>query len=77
MRVEVTRCGQDAEARIDLLRQRAGLAGPSTQPAIAGRDEEPQAGPSSLTSGGHINLFEDLERVRNFLYCSDGGENSQ
>ncbi|KAI0343653.1 hypothetical protein BDW22DRAFT_1194657 [Trametopsis cervina] len=51
----------DAEARIDVLRQRAGLpqAGSSGQTAV---EEPPEAGPSSLTSGGHINLFEDLER---------------
>lgn len=58
---------QDSEARIDLLRQRAGLGKGSSR-----RDQEvsegPQAlavaGPSTLTTAsGHINLFEDLEQV--------------
>lgn len=53
---------QDAEARIELLRQRAGLASQSKAP-VDDIDTSSGAGPSSLTSGGHINLFEDLERV--------------
>ncbi|KAI0090864.1 hypothetical protein BDY19DRAFT_887583 [Irpex rosettiformis] len=53
----------DAEARIELLRQRAGLSKTSSKRTKAGdAEEQPQAGPSSLTTGGHINLFEDLER---------------
>ncbi len=81
---------------MDLLRQRAGLAGPGSkgrrvkerdgedlERAMAERDaaaaatETPAiAGPSSLTStSGHINLFEDLERVRTSLpLCRVSGE---
>lgn len=53
---------QDSEARIDLLRQRAGA-----HSAYSRHDDDdhglPQAGLSSISLGGHINLFEDLERV--------------
>jgi hypothetical protein len=64
---------QDAEARIELLRQRAGLgkakSGPSeTAETPKGVEDQPRAGPSSLTSGGHINLFEDFERVSPCLF---------
>ncbi|PCH41882.1 hypothetical protein WOLCODRAFT_42773, partial [Wolfiporia cocos MD-104 SS10] len=51
----------DSEARMDLLRQRAGVSRSNDD----GTDPDaPVAGPSSLTStsGGHINLFEDLEQ---------------
>ncbi|KAI0077542.1 hypothetical protein K474DRAFT_1083069 [Panus rudis PR-1116 ss-1] len=52
----------DSEARMDLLRQRAGTTGKRSR-----RNEEeesvPEAGPSTLTApNGHINFFEDLER---------------
>ncbi|THH30520.1 hypothetical protein EUX98_g3667 [Antrodiella citrinella] len=56
----------DSEARIDLLRHRAGLG---TAKKSKGEDDgeipaQPEAGSSSLTTpGGHINLFEDLERA--------------
>ncbi|EPT04430.1 hypothetical protein FOMPIDRAFT_1157633 [Fomitopsis schrenkii] len=54
----------DSEARIDLLRQRAGLA--NSQHMAKGGDDEVEekreAGPSSIMAGGHINLFEDVER---------------
>ncbi|KAH9943955.1 hypothetical protein B0H21DRAFT_694971 [Amylocystis lapponica] len=50
----------DSEARIDLLRQRAGAQRRQTDDHIDAAP--PQAGPSSITSGGHINFFEDLER---------------
>lgn len=53
----------DAEARIDLLRERASLSkAASARTRVAEEESEPRAGPSTLTSGGHINLFEDLER---------------
>ncbi|PSS37950.1 hypothetical protein PHLCEN_2v207 [Hermanssonia centrifuga] len=63
----------DAEARIGLLRQRAGLSKPKRvnqdkldDERIFGdgnqREPEAMAGPSTLTSNGHINLFQDLER---------------
>ncbi|KZT67600.1 hypothetical protein DAEQUDRAFT_713106 [Daedalea quercina L-15889] len=59
----------DSEARMDLLRQRAGLASrPTTKRSNeeedfeAERSEKTEVGPSSITSGGHINLFEDIER---------------
>lgn len=53
----------DAEARIELLRQKAGLSkAVNHQRDDAVDDQEPRAGPSSLTSGGHINLFEDFEQ---------------
>ena len=33
-------------------------------------DEHREAGPSSITSGGHINLFEDIERVGHLsMHC--------
>ncbi|OBZ77207.1 Peptidyl-prolyl cis-trans isomerase [Grifola frondosa] len=53
----------DSEARMDVLRQRAGAQGSRTRRG-GGEDEaaQPEAGPSSHTSGGHINLFEDIER---------------
>ncbi|KAH9921452.1 uncharacterized protein B0H18DRAFT_828475, partial [Fomitopsis serialis] len=58
----------DSEARIDLLRQRAGLASQRITQQREEGDEEGheaernEAGPSSIMSGGHINLFEDVER---------------
>ncbi|KAI0685214.1 hypothetical protein BC835DRAFT_1408888 [Cytidiella melzeri] len=53
----------DAEARIQLLRHKAGLPRIGSSQALAVKSEEQsQAGTSSLTSGKHINLFEDLER---------------
>ncbi|TFY70076.1 hypothetical protein EVJ58_g55 [Rhodofomes roseus] len=56
----------DSEARIDLLRQRAGLANQHKRKPQdeeeGGEAEKTEAGPSSITSGGHINLFEDIER---------------
>ncbi|KAJ3553745.1 hypothetical protein NM688_g3454 [Phlebia brevispora] len=51
----------DAEARIELLRKRVGLPSQSTSNAEE-HDTLVETRPSSLTSGGHINLFEDLER---------------
>ncbi|KAI0794967.1 hypothetical protein C8Q75DRAFT_748280 [Abortiporus biennis] len=55
----------DSEARIDLLRQRAGLNKP--QRVRSDSEDEvstaPQPGPSTITtSKGHINFFEDMER---------------
>ncbi|KAI0367334.1 hypothetical protein BV20DRAFT_572744 [Pilatotrama ljubarskyi] len=67
----------DSEARIDLLRQRAGLGGSKTR--SKGREDDDLAlldsqgaGPSTAgapaevstltTANGHINFFEDLER---------------
>lgn len=64
--VVCTQARQDSEARIDLLRQRAGLVqGKSRRKQDESEDTEPpQAGPSILTTAtGHINLFEDLEQV--------------
>ncbi|KAK0456572.1 hypothetical protein EV421DRAFT_1895789 [Armillaria borealis] len=53
----------DSEARIDLLRERAGAA---SHPKKKGRDDDMkqlEAAKESLpTSGGHINFFEDLEQ---------------
>lgn len=56
---------QDSEARIDLLRQRAGLGrAQSSREELEVAVIAPEAGPSTLTTAsGHINLFEDLERV--------------
>jgi len=51
----------DSEARIDMLRQRAGVNRSDGRNEEDGNAVVPQAGPSSITSGGHINLFEDLE----------------
>ncbi|OCH87443.1 hypothetical protein OBBRIDRAFT_709693, partial [Obba rivulosa] len=50
----------DSEARIELLRQRAGARAAGS--ARAERESVPAGRPSSLASGGHINLFEHLER---------------
>lgn len=68
---DLTFASQDSEARIDLLRQRAGLAKPpTTKHQDDGADEHREAVPSSIMSGGHINLFEDIERVgRLFMHC--------
>ncbi|KAI8973063.1 hypothetical protein BD414DRAFT_397401, partial [Trametes punicea] len=66
----------DSEARMDLLRQRAGLGGTKPKADDMDRLEDPSgAGPSSAaaaggagalstltSSNGHINFFEDLER---------------
>ncbi|EIW56230.1 uncharacterized protein TRAVEDRAFT_152872 [Trametes versicolor FP-101664 SS1] len=66
----------DSEARIDLLRARAGLAGgkgkkkkrdedefEAAAAALAGPSTENETAVTTLTSArGHINLFEDLER---------------
>ncbi|KAK0233115.1 hypothetical protein IW262DRAFT_1290244 [Armillaria fumosa] len=53
----------DSEARIDLLRERAGVA---SHPKKKGGDDDMkllEAAKESLpTSGGHINFFEDLEQ---------------
>ncbi|KAK0465052.1 uncharacterized protein EV420DRAFT_935726 [Desarmillaria tabescens] len=53
----------DSEARIDLLRERAGAASLSKK---KGRDDDMKqlegAKESLPTSGGHINFFEDLEQ---------------
>ncbi|KAI0259109.1 hypothetical protein BC834DRAFT_846961 [Gloeopeniophorella convolvens] len=51
----------DAESRMSLLRQRAGVSPPSPPPSNQG--EEAVAPPVSepATSNGHINLFADLE----------------
>src|ERR1700733_15613569 len=56
----------DSEARIDLLRGKAGLGGGSK---VKGKEKETIkeiiGGTGLLTgSGGHINFFEDLEQVR-------------
>ncbi|KZT00356.1 uncharacterized protein LAESUDRAFT_739671 [Laetiporus sulphureus 93-53] len=53
----------DSEARIDLLRQRAGVKASKNRQDDDELDSQAKAGPSSITTGGHINLFEDLERV--------------
>jgi hypothetical protein len=61
----------DSEARIDLLRGKAGLgAGGKGK----GKEKEKESvesitgGVGLLTgSGGHINFFEDLEQVRSFI----------
>ncbi|KAJ7191682.1 hypothetical protein GGX14DRAFT_316644, partial [Mycena pura] len=58
----------DSEARIDLLRQRAGTSKPSKRPkddddlklAVQAASLQP-VGAVLPTTGGHINLFEDLE----------------
>ncbi|KAF9816867.1 hypothetical protein IEO21_03841 [Rhodonia placenta] len=52
----------DSEARIDLLRQRAGGARTKDRHEDDSDETALQPGPSSIASGGHINLFEDLER---------------
>ncbi|TCD61153.1 hypothetical protein EIP91_008833 [Steccherinum ochraceum] len=57
----------DSEARIDLLRHRAGLgfAKTSKQRDVDTNEaaHQPEAGPSSLaTTQGHINFFADLEK---------------
>ncbi|KAL0960462.1 hypothetical protein HGRIS_005505 [Hohenbuehelia grisea] len=64
----------DSEARIDLLRERAGIHAASSSKKPRRKDEEKEldraiirgsaaaeAGPSLPTTGGHINFFEDLE----------------
>ncbi|KAH8077746.1 hypothetical protein BXZ70DRAFT_695099 [Cristinia sonorae] len=55
----------DSEARIDLLRQRAGLGAAKKHKQKEDDDVPPNpvAGPSTLTtSHGHINFFADLEK---------------
>jgi hypothetical protein len=62
----------DSEARIDLLRGKAGLG---REGKLKGKEKE---GIEDITggvglsvgSGGHINLFEDLEQVGYCLYSS-------
>ena len=59
------------------MRQRAGLGtkgggkgreeGEGDEERDGGAGAGAVAGPSSLTSGGHINLFEDLEKVRGLI----------
>ena len=49
-----------------MLRRRAGVSGGGEQ-GNGGEDEVSEAGMSALagpSSSGHINLFEDLEKVR-------------
>lgn len=67
---------QDAEARIDLLRERAGVSDKTEKKKSKRRQDEEDlkyiASTSSTqavtlpTTNGHINLFEDLEMVRIF-----------
>ena len=45
------------------LRARAGLGVGKGKEREHDEEERGEAGPSSLGSGGHINLFEDLEKV--------------
>ncbi|KAL6302981.1 hypothetical protein BKA93DRAFT_735815 [Sparassis latifolia] len=60
----------DSEARMDLLRQRAGAGKGKKRKddedisaeAQAQAQAQSRAEPSSLISGGHINFFEDVER---------------
>jgi len=63
---------QDAEARMDLLRQRAGTSDSSEKKGKRRKDDDDMkliASSSSMrvaalpTTNGHINLFEDLEHV--------------
>ncbi|KAI0916674.1 hypothetical protein AcV5_003096 [Taiwanofungus camphoratus] len=65
----------DSEARIDLLRQRAGA-----HSAYSRHDDDdhglPQAGLSSISLGGHINLFEDLERQSMPIQVRSGKKSS-
>ncbi|CCM05683.1 uncharacterized protein FIBRA_07914 [Fibroporia radiculosa] len=53
----------DSEARMDTLRQRAGASRlrPGHQEDVP--EAVPQAGSSTITSKGHINLFEHLEQA--------------
>ncbi|KAI0828464.1 hypothetical protein BC628DRAFT_1337644 [Trametes gibbosa] len=75
--VGISRCRGDSEARIDLLRARAGLTGSKKQSKrreeeqreeamLAGSSETVVAAATAVStltsSSGHINLFEDLER---------------
>jgi len=66
---------KDAEARIDLLRQRVGVSDSSEKKKKKRRDDDDMkyiASSSSMqtavlpTTNGHINLFEDLEQVDSF-----------
>lgn len=58
----------DAEARLGLLRERAGIGGKGKEKADDVEGSSSAAlGPSGgnrIGSGKHINLFEDLEQVR-------------
>lgn len=54
----------DAEARLTVLRERAGIGGKGKEKAVEG----PASG-SGIGSGKHINLFEDLEQVSACLSC--------
>lgn len=62
---------QDAEARIDLLRTRAGV---SHKPSKRQQEREEEKLLSQRTSDviessqGHVNLFEDLEKVKPVRY---------
>lgn len=60
----------DAEARLTLLRERAGIGGKGKGKDKADEVEGPASGGlisgggTGIGSGKHINLFEDLEQVR-------------
>ena len=53
-----------AEARLTVLRERAGIGGKGKEKAVEG----PASG-TGIGSGKHINLFEDLEQVSACLSC--------
>lgn len=72
----IIRYAQDAEARIDLLRHRAGISEPSQKNKRRQKDDDDLKSislSSSMqtatlpTTDGHINLFEDLEQVGWFI----------
>jgi hypothetical protein len=64
----------DAEARLDVLRERAGLAkgkGKKKEDDMKAIEDAKVAIASSSSNQGHINLFEDLEQVGFFWsFCA-------
>ena len=54
----------DAEARLVLLRDRAGISGKGKEKVEGPAGAGPGPVGTGIGSGKHINLFEDLEQVR-------------
>lgn len=54
----------DAEARLVVLRERAGIGGKGKEKADEVEGPASAAPEPGIGSGKHINLFEDLEQVR-------------
>ena len=54
----------DAEARLVLLRDRAGISGKGKEKVEGPAGAGPGPVGTGIGSGRHINLFEDLEQVR-------------